>query len=291
MVRLESFAVDLYGGYTDTKVLKQYDDTVLEIGVFANGKPFAYESVKLAAQLADETVIIQKKNITTDGNKAVIELDSRIICEAGEIRFELIFYNAAGKQISSYVFGAYVEARISQNYNPEIPPDMSDYVRKNEVGNAGEILFDDGVSFQAKLDAGDLNGTDGTDGSTILIGGNNPEPADGKLGDIFINSATWNVYEKKNATTWQIQGNIKGVPGEPGTPGVPEPPPLRGEDDPTTAVAGTFGQQYINTVTGRVFVCVDDTEPYVWMEQNKDWSEDITDKIETAIGGVLAGEF
>ena len=37
-------------------------------------------------------------------------------------------------------------------------------VQKNDPGNAAEILFLDGDSFQDKLDAGDLNGADGATG-------------------------------------------------------------------------------------------------------------------------------
>ena len=296
MVRTEKFAVDLYGGYTDTKILKQNDDTVLEISVNANREPFEFSNVKIAAQLADGTVIIQSKNIEIDGSRAVITLDRRIVDEPGNIRFELIFYNGSGNQISTYVFGAIVEARLIQKYNPEIPPDMSDYVRKNEPGNANEIWFGDGESFQEKFDAGDLTGADGKDGVDGKDGTNGIDGKDGTDGVDGIDGTpgkdgTDGKDGSDGAPGTAGKDGSDGKDGTDGADGADAPPTLDGETDPTDETIGEFGQHYINTATGGVFVCVNNIAPYVWEEQNKDWKNDISEMIEAAIGEVLDGEF
>ena len=69
-------------------------------------------------------------------------------------------------------------------------------VQKNDLGNASEILFLDGDSFQDKLNAGTLHGADGApgqagvDGTQILTGTVNPDVLTGRVNDMFVNTAT-----------------------------------------------------------------------------------------------------
>lgn len=46
-----------------------------------------------------------------------------------------------------------------------------------------------------------------------------PDESLGNVGDYALDSVTFNVYEKTDATTWELLGNLKGPPGEEGPPG------------------------------------------------------------------------
>lgn len=61
-------------------------------------------------------------------------------------------------------------------------------------------------------------GVKGADGATWLSGSAAPTAAQGKDGDYYINSATWDVY-KKTAGAWNKTGNIKGGAGAKGDKG------------------------------------------------------------------------
>ena len=61
-------------------------------------------------------------------------------------------------------------------------------------------------------------GQAGRDGKEVLNGKVDPTPRDGKDGDSFVNTATGDVFVKKN-NTWEQAGNIKGPKGEKGENG------------------------------------------------------------------------
>lgn len=63
-----------------------------------------------------------------------------------------------------------------------------------------------------------LNGSDGKDGSAILTGEGAPKSADGKEGDLYLDTSTGDLY-LKGSFSWEIKGNIKGEQGEPGKNG------------------------------------------------------------------------
>jgi len=92
-------------------------------------------------------------------------------------------------------------------------------------GNANQIVFEDGQTFQQKLITGTLKGpqgnpgTTGADGNTLLIGNIAPASGVGKIGDVHINYVSWDVNEKTTSTTWTIRGNIKGATGAAGANG------------------------------------------------------------------------
>ena len=61
-------------------------------------------------------------------------------------------------------------------------------------------------------------GQAGRDGKEVLNGKVDPQPRDGKDGDSFVNTATGDVFVKKN-NTWEQAGNIKGPKGDKGENG------------------------------------------------------------------------
>ena len=61
-------------------------------------------------------------------------------------------------------------------------------------------------------------GQAGRDGKEVLNGKLDPTPRDGKDGDSFVNTATGDVFVKKN-NTWEQAGNIKGPKGDKGENG------------------------------------------------------------------------
>ena len=60
------------------------------------------------------------------------------------------------------------------------------------------------------------NGTDGKDGATWLTGKIAPTDTQGKDGDLYLNTSSWDLYTKADGV-WTKQGNIKGEKGEDGT--------------------------------------------------------------------------
>lgn len=103
--------------------------------------------------------------------------------------------------------------------------------------SADAVKFADGQTFQQKLDAGTLKGVKGdtgatgaqgpqgpqgvagTDGKTWHISTSVPANALGVVGDMHLNSATWDVREKTGASTWTVRGNIRGATGATGATG------------------------------------------------------------------------
>lgn len=61
---------------------------------------------------------------------------------------------------------------------------------------------------------------DGIDGNTWYGGTNNPSSGLGDVGDWYVNSTTWDVFEKTGTTTWTLRGNIKGGKGDDGQDGI-----------------------------------------------------------------------
>lgn len=63
------------------------------------------------------------------------------------------------------------------------------------------------------------NGTNGIDGSKWFSGTSNPASGTGVIGDWYVNTNTWNVFEKTGASTWTNRGNIRGPQGIQGPQG------------------------------------------------------------------------
>lgn len=61
-------------------------------------------------------------------------------------------------------------------------------------------------------------GQNGADGTKVISGSGVPSDSLGVNGDTYIDTATWNVYEKTSGS-WTSVGNIKGAAGQDGTDG------------------------------------------------------------------------
>lgn len=109
--------------------------------------------------------------------------------------------------------------------------------------SADAVTFADGQTFQQKLDAGLLKGPKGDTGAQGVQGIQGPKGdtgntgakgADGKtwytsttlpatslgaIGDMYLNTSTFDVSEKTGTSTWTVRGNIKGATGSTGPKG------------------------------------------------------------------------
>lgn len=104
------------------------------------------------------------------------------------------------------------------------------------------------------------DGKDGVDGSTILSGAGAPSFSLGKVGDIYIDTSSWDLWKKTN-TGWIKIGNLKGEKGDTGSQGPTGPAGPQGEpgSDGSTVLSGNGqpanqlgknGDVYINLSTG-----------------------------------------
>ena len=92
------------------------------------------------------------------------------------------------------------------------------YIDKDGDGNYTEGT-DTLVQTSIVKDGQDgATGQAGRDGKEVLNGKVDPQPRDGKDGDSFVNTATGDVFVKKN-NTWEQAGNIKGPKGDKGENG------------------------------------------------------------------------
>ena len=82
-------------------------------------------------------------------------------------------------------------------------------------------------------------GQTGRDGKEVLNGKVDPTPRDGKDGDTFVNTATGDIFVKKN-NTWEQAGNIKGPKGDKGE---------NGKDGFTPEVTVTDNHDGTHTIT------------------------------------------
>ena len=124
------------------------------------------------------------------------------------------------------------------------------------------------------------DGDDGADGATWLFGTATPTASNGKDGDFYLNTSTWDVYSRASGA-WTKKGNIKGATGatgptgakgDKGDTGAAGAAGTRGSTWTTgTAITGTatsgtvfsgsgitsalVGDMYLNTSTGYVYKC------------------------------------
>ena len=92
------------------------------------------------------------------------------------------------------------------------------YIDKDDDGNYTEgtdMLVQTSIVKDGQDGAA---GQAGRDGKEVLNGKVDPQPRDGKDGDSFVNTATGDVFVKKN-NAWEQAGNIKGPKGNKGENG------------------------------------------------------------------------
>ncbi len=94
-------------------------------------------------------------------------------------------------------------------------------------------------------------GKDGADGSKILMGKTEPDALVGQIGDMYLNTLTGDIYQKKTGKGWEPQGNIKGTKGDRGEKGDASHFGF-GTDNPTAQTL-QIGDLYLNTTTGGLF--------------------------------------
>ena len=86
-------------------------------------------------------------------------------------------------------------------------------VKSAAVNQEGELILT--LSDNSTVNAGKVRGEDGTngengaDGATWLVGSGVPTADTGKDGDLYLDSASYNVYQKVSGE-WNLIGNIKG---------------------------------------------------------------------------------
>ena len=116
--------------------------------------------------------------------------------------------------------------------------DLSGYVTK-ETGNANQITFADGQTFQAKLDAGTLKGEKGDKGDT---GAQGPQGEQGLKGDTGEQGPKGDKGDPGEQGPQGIQGEIgpqgiQGPKGDKGDTGEQGPAGANGQDGLTTAIS------------------------------------------------------
>lgn len=85
----------------------------------------------------------------------------------------------------------------------EITPSKDKDGKEHEVkiGENGNWFIDGKDTYQ------NVGGQKGQDGSSVLLGNKSPENSDGKVGDTYIDTDSWDVF-KKGENGWEKIGNI-----------------------------------------------------------------------------------
>jgi hypothetical protein len=114
-VRNREISIDLYETFTHTITLKQFDNTVLKINLYAKRELFPVDDCTfiLTAVRADGATVKQLTDIAPAGNALTVTLDPRIVAVDGQIKLEIAIFNASGKLISTFVFSAVVEPSLT----------------------------------------------------------------------------------------------------------------------------------------------------------------------------------
>ena len=142
---------------------------------------------------------------------------------------------------SSFATETYVANKIAEASLSGGEVDLSGYVTK-ETGNANQITFADGQTFQAKLDAGTLKGEKGEQGPQGIqgeIGPQGPKGDTGERGPQGEKGEKGDKGDKGDQGEQGIQG-LKGDKGDKGDTGEQGPQGIQGPagaDGLTTAIS------------------------------------------------------
>ena len=139
---------------------------------------------------------------------------------------------------SDFVNSTFVNNKIAEAQLGGGEVDLSGYVTK-ETGNANQITFADGQTFQAKLDAGTLKGEKGDKGDT---GAQGPQGEQGLKGDTGEQGPKGDKGDPGEQGPQGIQGEIgpqgiQGPKGDKGDTGEQGPAGANGQDGLTTAIS------------------------------------------------------
>lgn len=112
-------------------------------------------------------------------------------------------------------------AACESTEDPPASPAQQAYAQAVELGYEGtyeefiELVFGKDGQNGTDDEKGEP-GEDGLDGLQILTGEAEPSAAQGKEGDLYLNSSTFDLYQKTEGG-WIKVGNIQGAQGEDGT--------------------------------------------------------------------------
>jgi hypothetical protein len=103
--------------------------------------------------------------------------------------------------------------------------------------SSNEVPNDERYAIYVKAQAAGFTGTyeewldsiKGADGTSLLNGTTNPTSSQGKNGDTYINTSTWDVYVKSGGN-WTKVGNVMGPKGDKGDQGEPGQNGTNGND-------------------------------------------------------------
>lgn len=132
---------------------------------------------------------------------------------------------------SDFVDSAFVSRKIADASLSGGEVDLSGYVTK-ETGNASQITFTDGQTFQAKLDAGTLKGEKGDRGEQ---GPQGPRGIDGPTGEQGVKGDKGDAFTYADFTSEQL-ASLKGAKGDKGDKGEQGIQGERGQDGLTTNI-------------------------------------------------------
>lgn len=115
---------------------------------------------------------------------------------AGETRLS---GNISSLQVTSEIDKHNVSGEAHQDIRDAIPTNADDIkaIEAGKAGNASQVLFGDGTSFQAKLDSGELKGEDGANGAQGIqgipgaTGATGAKGADGLTTQVTVNGSTY----------------------------------------------------------------------------------------------------
>ena len=154
---------------------------------------------------------------------------------------------------SDFATNTNVDDKIAEALSGSAGVDLSGYVTK-DIGNANQITFSDGQTFQAKLDAGMLKGEKGDKGDT---GEQGPQGIQGEMGP----------QGPKGDTGEQGPAGADGAKGDKGDPGEQGPQGEKGDkgdkgDIGPQGPAGADGRDGLTTaiaVNGNTYTHIDGT--------------------------------
>lgn len=166
-------------------------------------------------------------------------------------RFDSI--HIANEGMKKYVQQKITEAQISGGGSI----DLSDSYVSKVVGNANQITFSDGQSFQDKLDNGILKGAKGDQGEVGHQGEQGPKGDTGEAGAKGDKGDKGDAFTYADFTPEQLAAlkGDKGDPGEQGPAGIQGPQGIQGEAGP----AGADGLTTAITVNGSTYEHVNGT--------------------------------
>ena len=172
---------------------------------------------------------------------------------------------------SDFVDSAFVSRKIADASLSGGEVDLSGYVTK-ETGNANQITFADGQTFQAKLDAGTLKGDKGDKGDA---GEQGPQGIQGEQGPKGDKGDIGPQGQKGDTGEAGPQGpkGEKGDPGEPGASSI---------DDTTASATTTYSSNKIETIKEGLSSRINT------IENNGVSQEVIENKVQSVIDGKIA---